>query len=92
MEFLVMRNVRWNQRLPNSFDIAEWYGSALALAEAGLTEEFLAVREAAAREAVRDAEEERMRQIAALDRRIDAAVYGLYGLTAEEIKVVEESK
>jgi len=78
-----MRNTRWNQRLPNSFDFAEWYGCTLAFAEAGLTEEFLAVREAA---------EERMRQIAVLDRRIDAAVYGLYNLTEEEIKVVEESK
>jgi len=43
-----MRNVRWNQKRPNSFDLAEWYGGALAFAEAGLTEEFLAVREAAA--------------------------------------------
>jgi hypothetical protein len=72
MRYLAMRNIRWNQRLPNSFDLAEWYGSALAFAEAGLTEEFLAVREAAAWEAVREAEEERMRQIAALDRRIDS--------------------
>ena len=29
------------------------------------------------------------RQIAAADRQIDALVYDLYGLTAEEIKVVE---
>jgi hypothetical protein len=29
------------------------------------------------------------RQIAALDTRIDKAVYRLYGLTEEEIKVVE---
>jgi hypothetical protein len=50
MRYLAMRNVRWNQRLPSSFDLAEWYGGALALAEAGLTEEFLAVREAAGRE------------------------------------------
>jgi hypothetical protein len=73
MRYLAMRNIRWNQRLPNSFDLAEWYGSALAFAEAGLMEEFLAVREKAAGEAVRDVEADRMRQIAALDRRIDAA-------------------
>jgi hypothetical protein len=30
-------------------------------------------------------------QIAATDRRIDALVYELYGLTAEEIKIVEEA-
>jgi hypothetical protein len=31
-------------------------------------------------------------QIAATDRRIDALVYELYGLTADEIKIVEELK
>jgi hypothetical protein len=29
-------------------------------------------------------------QIAATDRQIDALVYELYGLTADEIKIVEE--
>jgi len=32
------------------------------------------------------------RQIAATDRQIDHLVYELYGLTEEEIKIVEESK
>jgi len=31
------------------------------------------------------------RQIAEVDRQIDELVYELYGLTAEEIKIVEES-
>jgi hypothetical protein len=44
----------------------QWYGGALAFAEAGLTEEFLAVREKEARETVREAEAGRMQQIAAL--------------------------
>jgi hypothetical protein len=30
------------------------------------------------------------RQIAALDRRIDSGVYGLYNLSEEEIAIVEE--
>jgi hypothetical protein len=30
------------------------------------------------------------RQIAATDRQIDASVYELYGLTADEIEIVEE--
>jgi hypothetical protein len=30
------------------------------------------------------------RQIQALDRQIDALVYGLYGLSEDEIKVVED--
>ncbi|NUO82790.1 hypothetical protein HUU05_22185 [candidate division KSB1 bacterium] len=32
------------------------------------------------------------RQIAATDRQIDHLVYELYGLTEDEIKIVEESK
>ncbi len=31
------------------------------------------------------------RDLAATDREIDQLVYGLYGLTAEEIKIVEEA-
>jgi len=31
------------------------------------------------------------RQIEATDREIDTLVYGLYGLTEEEIKIVEET-
>ena len=31
------------------------------------------------------------RQVEATDRQIDALVYGLYGLTEEEIKIIEES-
>jgi adenine-specific DNA-methyltransferase len=31
------------------------------------------------------------KKCAALDRQIDALVYELYGLTADEIKIVEES-
>ncbi|MDD2912142.1 MAG: hypothetical protein PHF77_01265 [Candidatus Bipolaricaulis anaerobius] len=30
-------------------------------------------------------------QIVAMDRRVDQLVYDLYGLTAEEIKIVEEA-
>jgi len=38
-----------------------------------------------------DADKQRLqRAIAATDRNIDALVYVLYGLTAEEIKIVEE--
>jgi len=32
---------------------------------------------------------ERMRQIAATDKRIDALVYELYGLSEDEIRIVE---
>jgi type II restriction/modification system DNA methylase subunit YeeA len=34
----------------------------------------------------------RKRQIAATDRQIDQLVYELYGLTDDEIKIVEESR
>jgi len=32
MRHLAMRNIRWNQERPNSFDLAEWYGGGLVLA------------------------------------------------------------
>jgi hypothetical protein len=36
-------------------------------------------------------QESLQRQIAATDRQIDSLVYGLYGLTEEEISIVEET-
>jgi len=58
---------------------------------AALVEEMLALKKREAAEVLPQARTVIQRQIAALDRRIDAAVYGLYGLTDEEIKVVEGS-
>jgi hypothetical protein len=56
---------------------------------AALVEEMLALKKREAAEVLPQAKTVVQRQIAALDRRIDAAVYALYGLTAEEIAVVE---
>jgi hypothetical protein len=56
-----------------------------------LVEQMLSAKEKLA-SAVMDAEVNRLEmQIASLDRQIDEAVYELYGLTEEEIAVVEES-
>ncbi|GAB6392643.1 MAG: hypothetical protein MdMp014T_2016 [Treponematales bacterium] len=54
-----------------------------------LVEEMLALKKREAAEVLPQARTVIQRQITALDKRIDAAVYGLYGLTDEEIKVVE---
>jgi len=51
----------------------------------------LALKEREAAEVLPQARTIIQRQIAIMDRRIDEAVYALYGLTAEEIKVVEYS-
>jgi len=54
-----------------------------------LVEEMLALKKREAAEVLPQARTVIQRQITALDKRIDAAVYALYGLKEEEIKVVE---
>jgi len=59
---------------------------------AALVEEMLALKKRESAEVLPQARTVIQRQIAALDNRIDEAVYGLYNLTEEEIKVVEKAK
>jgi type II restriction/modification system DNA methylase subunit YeeA len=57
-----------------------------------LVERMLALHQQLAAVKLEHEQTARKRQIAAADRQIDHLVYELYGLSEEEIKIVEEGK
>ncbi|MDR3047759.1 MAG: hypothetical protein LBU51_09170 [Bacteroidales bacterium] len=67
----------------------ERYGKAAYDNLVSLVEQMLALKKREQAETVPQTKTMIGRQIAAVDRQIDEAVYRLYGLTGEEIKVVE---
>jgi hypothetical protein len=58
---------------------------------ASLVESLLSIQEAELRAKTPQDKEAIRREIEATDRRIDALVYELYGLTEDEIRIVEEA-
>jgi hypothetical protein len=58
----------------------------------GLVEQMLNLHQRLAGESVPQTRTVLQRQIEATDRQIDLLVYELYGLTEEEIKIVEDRK
>jgi hypothetical protein len=57
----------------------------------GLVERMLSLHEKLAAATIADEKQLYQRQIEATDRQIDALVYALYGLTEEEIGIVEKA-
>ena len=57
----------------------------------GLVEQMLSLHKELAKAKTAHEKETIQRQIVAADRQIDELVYDLYGLTEDEIKIVEEA-
>jgi hypothetical protein len=68
-----------------------WFNEKYHLSPASLVEQMLANRPQLARAQSDKDKDFYANKCAALDRQIDAMVYELYGLTADEIKIVEEA-